>query len=122
MKLRYALCAGAALSGLAAFPAFAQDNADQTTTEGEEIIVTAVARGQNRIESSVSVSTIGADTIANLAAPSAADLIRQIPGIRSEASVVTTRRQSSLSSIFEAVTGAAPESPLLDKYSKVSMR
>lgn len=84
MKLRHALCASAALSGLLATPAFAQD--DVAEDEGGEIIVTAVARGQNRIESSVSVSTIGADTIANLAAPSAADLIRQIPGIRSEAS------------------------------------
>lgn len=87
MKLRHAFCASAALSGLlAAVPAFAQDNADETGGEGEEIIVTAVARGQNRLESSVSVSAIGAQAIANLAAPSSADLIRQIPGIRSEAS------------------------------------
>ncbi len=87
MKLRHAFCASAALSGLlAAVPAFAQDNADETGAEGEEIIVTAVARGQNRLESSVSVSAIGAQAIANLAAPSSADLIRQIPGIRSEAS------------------------------------
>jgi outer membrane receptor protein involved in Fe transport len=69
-------------------PALAQDDLAGETVESEsnEIIVTAVARGQNRVESSVSVSTIGADTIANLAAPSSADLIRQIPGIRSEAS------------------------------------
>jgi outer membrane receptor protein involved in Fe transport len=86
MKLRYALCASAALPILMATPAFAQDSSDETIAEGEEIIVTAVARGQNRIESSVSVSSIGAEAIANLAAPSAADLIRQIPGIRSEAS------------------------------------
>ncbi|WP_086607104.1 TonB-dependent receptor domain-containing protein [Erythrobacter donghaensis] len=90
MKLRYALCASAALSGLLMTPAFAQDNATgdaaMDEAEGEEIIVTAVARGQNRIESSVSVSTIGADTLTNLNAPSSADLIRQIPGIRSEAS------------------------------------
>lgn len=86
MKLRSALCASAALSALLAAPAFAQDQAAGETVEGEEIIVTAVARGQNRIESSVSVSAIGAEAIANLAAPSAADLIRQIPGIRSEAS------------------------------------
>ncbi|WP_285711651.1 TonB-dependent receptor domain-containing protein [Erythrobacter oryzae] len=66
-------------------PAFAQDSVDDTV-EGEEIIVTAVARGQNRIESSVSVSAIGADEITKLNAPSSADLIRQIPGIRSEAS------------------------------------
>ena len=86
MKLRSALCASAALSALLAAPAFAQDQVAGETVEGEEIIVTAVARGQNRIESSVSVSAIGAEAIANLAAPSAADLIRQIPGIRSEAS------------------------------------
>ncbi|MBY0344523.1 MAG: TonB-dependent receptor [Sphingomonadales bacterium] len=86
MNLRYALYAGAAASALLASPAFAQDNADEGVAEGEEIIVTAVARGQNRIESSVSVSAIGAEAIANLGAPSSADLIRQIPGIRSEAS------------------------------------
>ncbi|WP_026091894.1 TonB-dependent receptor domain-containing protein [Porphyrobacter sp. AAP82] len=86
MKLRYALCAGAAVSAfIAATPAFAQDSADETV-EGEEIIVTAVARGQNRLESSVSVSAIGAEAITKLNAPSSADLIRQIPGIRSEAS------------------------------------
>lgn len=85
MKLRYVLCAGAAVSALITTPAFAQDSAGETV-EGEEIIVTAVARGQNRIESSVSVSAIGADEITKLNAPSSADLIRQIPGIRSEAS------------------------------------
>ncbi|OBV11752.1 TonB-dependent receptor domain-containing protein [Erythrobacter dokdonensis] len=87
MRLRHALCASAALCCLIS-PALAQDEAtsDSVEAEGNEIIVTAVARGQNRIESSVSVSTIGAQTIANLAAPSSADLIRQIPGIRSEAS------------------------------------
>ncbi|GAB4475085.1 MAG: TonB-dependent receptor [Erythrobacter tepidarius] len=85
--MRHALCASAALSGLLASPVFAQEKAaGDTGADTGEIIVTAVARGQNRIESSVSVSTIGADTIANLAAPSSADLIRQIPGIRSEAS------------------------------------
>jgi len=87
MNIRHALCAGVAVCGLAS-PVVAQSRSDAETveTEDNEIIVTAVARGQNRIESSVSVSTIGANTIANLAAPSAADLIRQIPGIRSEAS------------------------------------
>ena len=71
MKLRHALCASAALSGLLISPAFAQDEVPADTgSEDNEIIVTAVARGQNRIESSVSVSTIGAATIANLAAPS----------------------------------------------------
>lgn len=87
MKIRHALSAGVALCTLAG-PLAAQDEANAAAAEGEasEIIVTAVARGQNRLESSVSVSTIGAEAIANLAAPSSADLIRQVPGIRSEAS------------------------------------
>jgi len=88
MKIRHALCAGVAVCTLVSPFAAQAQTADQAEAEAEtpEIIVTAVARGQNRIESSVSVSTIGAQTIANLAAPSSADLIRQIPGIRSEAS------------------------------------
>ncbi|KEO86522.1 TonB-dependent receptor [Erythrobacter sp. JL475] len=87
MKLRTALCASVAVFGLAS-PAIAQENAADgaAEAEGSEIIVTAVARGQNRIESSVSVSTIGAEALTDLGAPSSADLIRQIPGIRSEAS------------------------------------
>jgi len=71
-------------SGLAASPALAQDNADGA--DSGEIIVTATARGQNRLETSISVSTLNEDTIVRLAPPSSADLIRQIPGIRSEAS------------------------------------
>lgn len=88
MKIRHALCAGVAVCTLVTPFAAQAQNADSAEAEAEtpEIIVTAVARGQNRIESSVSVSTIGAQTIANLGAPSSADLIRQIPGIRSEAS------------------------------------
>ena len=88
MKMRYALAASVAVCALST-PVLAQDQdtaSDAAAAEEIEIIVTAVARGQNRIESSVSVSTIGAEAIADLAAPSSADLIRQIPGIRSEAS------------------------------------
>ncbi len=92
MQLRSILAAGAALTVFAspAFvsPVLAQD-ADDTgvaAEESDQIIVTAVARGQNRLESSISVSAIGAAQIADLAPPSSADLIRQIPGIRAEAS------------------------------------
>lgn len=84
MKLRHALAFGVALSAFST-PSFAQDAAE-TAEDDNEIIVTAVARGQNRLESSVSVSSVGAEQIADLAPPSSADLIRQIPGIRSEAS------------------------------------
>jgi len=88
MKFRHALAFGVALSAFST-PAFAQDQevaSDEAAESGNEIVVTAVARGQNRLESSVSVSSIGAEQIADLAPPSSADLIRQIPGIRAEAS------------------------------------
>ncbi|WP_417818930.1 TonB-dependent receptor domain-containing protein [Tritonibacter scottomollicae] len=88
MKFRHALAFGVALSAFST-PAFAQDQdaaSDEFAADDNVIIVTAVARGQNRLESSVSVSTVGAEQIADLAPPSSADLIRQIPGIRSEAS------------------------------------
>lgn len=88
MKFRHALAFGVALSAFST-PVFAQDQeapSDEAAQAVNEIIVTAVARGQNRLESSVSVSSIGAEQIADLAPPSSADLIRQIPGIRAEAS------------------------------------
>lgn len=88
MKFRHILALGVALSAFST-PVFAQDQdaaSDEGADNGNEIIVTAVARGQNRLESSVSVSSLDADQITDLAPPSAADLIRQIPGIRSEAS------------------------------------
>ena len=53
---------------------------------GDEIVVTAVARGQNRLDSSVSVSSLNADAIAASAPRSAAELFRSLPGIRSESS------------------------------------
>ncbi|VAV90009.1 Predicted sucrose-specific TonB-dependent receptor [hydrothermal vent metagenome] len=83
MKIRTLLVASTALS-MFAVPAHAQDEA--AVEDDNVIIVTAVARGQNQLESSVSVSSIGADEISNLNPRSAADLIRQLPGIRSEAS------------------------------------
>ncbi|HBM73608.1 MAG TPA: TonB-dependent receptor, partial [Erythrobacter sp.] len=89
MKLRNVLAAGVALSAISA-PAFAQEGApaaDGDPVLGDNvIIVTAVAQGQNRLESSVSVSALDAESIADLNPSSSADLIRQIPGIRSEAS------------------------------------
>lgn len=88
MKFRHALAFGVALSAMSA-PAFAQDAAeDGGDPEAEEnvIFVTAVARGGNELETSVSLSVVDADAIANINPSSSADLIRQIPGIRSEAS------------------------------------
>ena len=52
----------------------------------DDIIVTAVARGSNRLNTSVSISTIDSGKIQDTAPRSAAELLRAIPGIRSESS------------------------------------
>jgi len=75
-------------------PVFAQTAAPQATeaaapadsAPNEEIVVTAVARGQNKLGTSISVSAINADAIAAAAPRSAAELFRSLPGIRSESS------------------------------------
>lgn len=79
-----ALAVGLAL--LAAAPAFAQDAAPADETANEEIVVTGVAKGQNRLDSSISISSLSADAIAVASPRSAAELFRSIPGIRSESS------------------------------------
>jgi outer membrane receptor protein involved in Fe transport len=52
----------------------------------EEVIVTARARPQTKLRSSVSVTTLDPATIAQSAPSSAADILRNVPGIRAEAS------------------------------------
>lgn len=89
MKIRHTLALSAALSAFTT-PAFAQDAAtqdeDPPAIDVSEIVVTAVARGQNVLDSSVSVSSLNSEAIVDLAPRSSAELIRQIPGIRSESS------------------------------------
>ena len=89
MKIRHTLALSAALSAFTT-PAFAQDAATQDevppAVDASEIVVTAVARGQNVLDSSVSVSSLNSEAIVDLAPRSSAELIRQIPGIRSESS------------------------------------
>ena len=52
----------------------------------EEVIVTARATPQTKLRSSVSVTTLNAATIAQSDPSSAADILRDVPGIRAEAS------------------------------------
>ena len=89
MKIRHTLALSAALSAFTT-PALAQDAAtqdeDPPAIDASEIVVTAVARGQNVLDSSVSVSSLNSEAIVDLAPRSSAELIRQIPGIRSESS------------------------------------
>ncbi len=70
-----------AMSALAQSPAAAA-----APDDAAEIIVTGVAKGQNRLDSSISISSLNADAIATAAPRSAAELFRSIPGIRSESS------------------------------------
>ncbi len=74
------------LAIIAAVPAFAQTATPADEAASDEIIVTGVAKGQNRLDSSVSISALNADAIAVASPRSAAELFRSIPGIRSESS------------------------------------
>ena len=69
-------------------PAYAQQQtlAEDQSTPSDEIVVTAVARGQNRLNSSVTVSSLSNDDIAKAAPRSVAEIFRNLPGIRSESS------------------------------------
>jgi len=71
--------------------ASAQEPTPATTpaTDGlnmERVVVTGTPIGSSKMKSSVSVSTLDADAIQNLAPTSAADVLRAIPGVRSESS------------------------------------
>jgi len=52
----------------------------------ERVIVTGTAGGSSKMKSSVSISTMESDVIMQAAPTSAADVLRSIPGVRSESS------------------------------------
>ena len=81
--------------GLTAVPAFAQSaapadapaaDAAADAVAHDEIVVTGVSRAANRLDTSISVSSLNADAISAAAPRSAAELFRSLPGIRSESS------------------------------------
>ena len=65
-------------------PASTQPESEATTVD--EIVVTAVAGSSTTLRSSVSVTTLNAEAIEDLAPRSTAEIFRSIPGIRSESS------------------------------------
>ena len=91
MKLRHAYALGVALTAFCS-PAYAQSadvpDANEASSEDalglDEIIVTASARPANRLDTSVSVSALDDQAIADAAPRTTAEIFRQIPGIRSE--------------------------------------
>lgn len=89
MKIRTALAFGVALTAMSS-PAFAQADtapagAEEDALGFDEIVVTASPRPANRLDSSVSVSALDSAAIADAAPRTTAEIFRQIPGIRSEA-------------------------------------
>lgn len=95
MKLRHVFLAGVAF-GATAGPVMAQadtpapdaatDAAPAAPAADDDIVVTAVARGTNRLDTSVTVSSIGAASLVQLAPRTSGELLRNLPGIRVEAS------------------------------------
>ena len=79
------MLAGQALPALAQADATPQAAADEAAPN-EEIVVTGVARAANRLDTSISISSLNPAAIAAAAPRSAAELFRSLPGIRSESS------------------------------------
>lgn len=70
-------------------PALAQEAATEPNAADEameEVVVTAVARPVNRLESSVSTSSLDIEDVVQIAPRSVAEIFRSLPGIRSESS------------------------------------
>lgn len=89
MKRTGAVCAAALLAALST-NAYAQSatprSSDQEVSSLDEIVVTAVAGSSTTLRSSVSVTTLNAEAVEDLAPRSTAEIFRSIPGIRSESS------------------------------------
>lgn len=70
----------------AAAPAEPSAAAPHDGLKFERVVVTGTARGQSKMKTSISISTIDDDAIARAVPTSAAELLRSIPGVRSESS------------------------------------
>jgi len=80
------LVAQAAFAQTGQTPTDATDRAATADTDTADIVVTGVARGTNRLDTSVSVSSIDSDLTTKLAPRNTAEILRNLPGIRVEAS------------------------------------
>ena len=66
--------------------AFAQEAPAAEEANADEIVVTAVAKGTNKLDTSISVSSLSQDALQQAAPRSVAEVFRNLPGIRSESS------------------------------------
>ena len=80
LKTRSMLFASIAISGLFAFPAFAQDAADGAS-EGDEIIVTARRQDERLQDVPASVTVLTADALQKTGADKAQDFAQLTPGV-----------------------------------------
>ena len=81
-----ALTASAGFAALLALPAHAQEAKNTDVVNLERIVVTGTSTSGSKMKQSLSISTLEADQIAKQAPASAAEILRAIPGIRSESS------------------------------------
>jgi outer membrane receptor protein involved in Fe transport len=97
MKRLTIVCAGALLAALGTTGAWAQTEQTEQTEQTipaagqepstvDEVFVTGTAKPERRITTSISISSVDAQQIERLAPLGAADLLRNVPGIRAEAS------------------------------------
>ena len=90
MKLNITrMAAAVSLAMLHMNGAFAQQAPAPAAADGlnmERVVVTGTAGGSSKMKSSVSISTMESDVIMQAAPTSAADVLRSIPGVRSESS------------------------------------
>lgn len=82
---------GIATAQVAASPQPAAPQADAATPAQardatDDIVVTAVAQGTNRLDSSITTSSISSDSLVQRAPRTSGELLRNLPGIRVEAS------------------------------------
>ena len=95
-----------AIAALSAQPAIAQEAADDADVSVEEIVVTGVAKATNRLDTSVSVSALDVDSVANVAPRGTAEIFRRLPGIRAESSAGGGNSNMQVRGL-PAVTGGA---------------
>lgn len=80
------LLAGAAHAQTADAAQTPDTTAASEATTAEDIVVTGVAQGRNRLDTSVSVSSLDADLTAKIPPRNTAEILRNLPGVRVEAS------------------------------------
>lgn len=86
------LIAGTAHAQVAPAPAdtaandTAQTDAAPAPDQGQDIVVTGVAQGRNRLDTSISVSSLDADLTSKIPPRNTAEILRNLPGVRVEAS------------------------------------